>query len=179
MPLRPSAPLAANLAEGLQRLIVVAAELFDYVKNVNGLCEDLLRAHSDWLGRKNIWRKQDPIRVIKLVDQHIYHLGFEIHEPLDLVLYGIHHWIEHSNRAVGANMSVSRFPHYSASQSFQDRAGAYTEIMRTWLNVKSTGINAGAIRYSPPGGHNAGWRTPGNSSQFSWPLSPRRHSFRS
>src|SRR5207249_2675393 len=71
----------------------------------------------------------------RLADQHIYHVGFEIHEPLDLVLYGINHWIEHSKRAVGANMKVRNFLRFPASPAFQQRVGAYAEIMRIWLQL--------------------------------------------
>ena len=71
----------------------------------------------------------------KLTDESIYHLGFEIHEPLDLVLYGINHWIEHSRRALGAKMRIRNFLRFPASQAFQERVGAFTEIMRIWIET--------------------------------------------
>jgi hypothetical protein len=71
----------------------------------------------------------------KLAEPYIYHVGFEIHEPLDLVLYGINHWIERSKYVLGADMRVSGFTRFPASQQFQRRVGAYTEIMRIWLQV--------------------------------------------
>ena len=152
----------------------MAATAFDYIRRVNSLSEDLLRSHGDLLGRKNIRRRQEFIRAIKLdldklthallevkngrapavlqnffagsevnhseicarlTDHRIYHLGFEIHEPIDLVLYGIDHWIEHSRRAMGANMRVKDFLRFPASPAFQTRVGAYTEIMRIWIET--------------------------------------------
>jgi hypothetical protein len=152
----------------------MSSPAFDYIRNVNALSEELLLSHGDLLRRKNICRKLDLIRVIKLdldklahalmevkdggapsvlrnffagsdlnvseicarmADRRIYHLGFEIHEPLDLVLYGINHWIEHSRRAMGATMRVKDFLRFPASQAFQKRVGAYTEIMRIWIET--------------------------------------------
>ena len=70
-----------------------------------------------------------------LADQRIYHVGFEIHEPIDLVLYGINHWIEQSKRTLGVNMRVRDHLRFPASAAFQQRVGAYTEILRIWLEA--------------------------------------------
>ena len=72
----------------------------------------------------------------RLSDQRIYHVGFEIHEPLDLVLYGIEHWIRQSNRVTGAGMRVGNVLRFPASPAFQKRVGACAEIMRIWLEVR-------------------------------------------
>jgi hypothetical protein len=147
----------------------------DYIKKVNSLCDELLRSHAGILGRKNIWRKQELIRAIKLdldklthallevkegvalsvledffagsamdlseicmrlKDQRIYHVGFEIHEPLDLVFYGINHWIEYSRRGLGANMRIKDFIRFPASPAFQRRVAAPAEIMRIWIETR-------------------------------------------
>lgn len=152
----------------------MAPQVFDYIKQVNRLSDALLRSHGELLGRKNIRRKQDLIRVIKLdldklthallevkenrphpvlsaffsaasvdaavicerlADPFIYHVGFEIHEPLDLVLHGINHWIEHSRCQFGAVMKINDFLRFPASPSFQNRVGAYAEIMRIRIQV--------------------------------------------
>src|SRR5690242_20270924 len=146
-------------------------ELFDYVREVNQLCDSLLTTHTELLGQKNIRRKRELIQVIKvdldklahallevkenqpasvladffgealpdtsaiagrLAEARIYHVGFEIHEPLDLVLYGIEHWIEEARHALGAQMRVRDCLRFPASPAFQKRVGAYTEIMRIW-----------------------------------------------
>ena len=73
-----------------------------------------------------------------LVGPSIYHVGFEIHEPIDLVLYGINHWIEQSKRSLGVNMRVCDRLRFPASIAFQQRVGAYTEILRIWLEVDET-----------------------------------------
>ena len=152
----------------------MAAELFDYVREVNRLCDDLLATHTALLGRKNIRRKRELIQVIKvdldklahallevkenhpqrvleeffastpvsvsaisamLAEARIYHVGFEVHEPLDLVLYGIEHWIQEARHSLGANMRVKDYLRFPASPAFQNRVGAHTEIMRIWLEV--------------------------------------------
>ena len=78
----------------------------------------------------------DPAAIAaRLADETIYHVGFEIHEPISLVLHGIHHWIEHSRQALGAEMEVREFLRFPASPAFQKRVGAYAEIMRIWLQV--------------------------------------------
>lgn len=71
----------------------------------------------------------------RLAAEHLYHVGFEIHEPLDLVLYGINHWIENSKKTLGVQMRVGNYLRFPASAAFQCRVGAYTEIMRIWLEV--------------------------------------------
>ena len=71
----------------------------------------------------------------RLAEQEIYHVGFEIHEPMSLVLHGIHHWIDHSRQALEAEMRVVTFLRFPASQAFQKRVNAETEIMRIWLLV--------------------------------------------
>jgi hypothetical protein len=152
----------------------VPAELFDYVREVNRLCDSLLATHTALLGQKNIHRKRELIQVIKvdldklahallevkenhpqrvleeffestavdisaitamLAETRIYHVGFEVHEPLDLVLYGIDHWIQEARHALGADMKVKDYLRFPASPAFQKRVGAYTEIMRIWLEV--------------------------------------------
>ena len=71
----------------------------------------------------------------RLVDTFIYHVGFRIHEPMSLVLEGINHWIELSNREFDTGMRVREFIRFPASPAMQQRVGAYVEIMRIWLEV--------------------------------------------
>jgi len=152
----------------------VSTELFDYVREVNKMCEGLLLTHTELLERKHIRRKRELIQVIKLdldklahallevkenlpepvlqeffadapvdlpsilarlAESRIYHVGFEIHEPLDLVLFGIDHWIEEARHSLGASIRVKDVLRFPASPAFQKRVGAYTEIMRIWLQV--------------------------------------------
>ena len=153
----------------------MAAPALDYVRYLNRLSEDLLHSHSELLGRKNIRRKHQLIRAIKLdldklthalveakhnraqpvlqaffpeapvnqaaicarlADQRIYHVGFEIHEPIALVLYGIRHWIDQSKRTLDVHMEVREFLSFPASEAFQKRVGAYADIMRIWIEVR-------------------------------------------
>lgn len=145
----------------------------DYVREVNQFSEELLRGHGELLARKNIVRKPELLKLIKLdldklmhalvevkdtrassvlrnffddsalaefacarlAEDYVYHVGFEVHEPLGLVLYGIVHWIEQSNDALDADMHIVDFLTFPASPAFQKRVGAYAEIMRIWLQV--------------------------------------------
>lgn len=71
----------------------------------------------------------------RLAEDRIYHVGFEVHEPMDLVLFGIDHWIHQAKLALGVEMRVKSFMRFPASAAFQQRVAAYTEIMRIWLEV--------------------------------------------
>lgn len=153
-----------------------SAEPLDYVRRLNRLSDDLLHSHAELLGRKNIWRKRQLIRAIRLDldklthalvetkhtearellerflggrftggeldricsrlrSRNICHVGFEIHEPIALVLYGIRHWVEQSTRSLNVHMAVREYLHFPASRAFQLRVGAPAEIMRIWLEV--------------------------------------------
>ena len=72
----------------------------------------------------------------RLTGSQIGHVGFEIHEPLSLVLHGLQHWIEQSKRLVGANMQIRDYMRFPASLAFQKRVAAPAEIMRLWLDVE-------------------------------------------
>lgn len=77
-----------------------------------------------------------PTIMPRLEHEYISHLGFEIHEPLDLVLYGINHWIARTRRTLKGDLHLSDFLRFPASAAFQARVGAYTEIMRIWIQVE-------------------------------------------
>lgn len=65
----------------------------------------------------------------------LYHVGFEIYEPMDMVLQGFHYWIGRLNQLLGMRVKVKDFLRFPASQAFQDRVNAYVEIMRIWVQV--------------------------------------------
>lgn len=150
------------------------SEAHDYIFSVSSQYEELLRAHRELLGRKNIWVKQDLIQAImldldklthalmelqdsrasdilqqffaassmnlegiddRLHEPYVNHVGFEIYEPLDLVLYGIQHWIDQSRKKIGASIEIQHSLRFRASIAFQQRVGAFTEIMRIRLLV--------------------------------------------
>lgn len=68
----------------------------------------------------------------------IYHFGFEVHEPLDLILYGFEHWIEKVRQAHGITLEVSRYLRFPASSAFQLRVGAPSEILRIWVVLEDS-----------------------------------------
>lgn len=146
----------------------------DYIRETNRLSDELLRSHTELLARKNIHRKLELFRVIRLdldklthaltelkvncaqdvlqdffgdaadcraigrrlTGSQIGHVGFEIHEPLSLVLHGLRHWIEQSKRLLGADMRIRDYLRFPASSAFQKRVAAPAEIMRLWLDVE-------------------------------------------
>jgi hypothetical protein len=71
----------------------------------------------------------------RLEQNVIDHLGFEIHEPLDLVLHGLDHWLAKTRRTFQASLAIQDFLRFPASTAFQQRVGGYTEIMRLWVQV--------------------------------------------
>lgn len=71
-----------------------------------------------------------------LIDNRIYHLGFECHEPLDLLLYGLEHWLKRSRELIGLEIQVTSFQRFPASVEFQRRVGAFAEILRLWIRVQ-------------------------------------------
>lgn len=74
----------------------------------------------------------------ELQRQSIYHLGFEVNQPMDLILYSFNYWIDKFNRHFSDDkerfriVNLFRFP---ASLEFQKRVGAYVEIMRIWIEL--------------------------------------------
>ena len=71
----------------------------------------------------------------RLEQNVIDHLGFEIHEPLDLVLHGLDHWLTKTRRTFQASLAIQDFLRFPASTAFQQRVGGYTEIMRLRVQV--------------------------------------------
>lgn len=71
----------------------------------------------------------------RLQQPYINHVGFEIYEPLDLTVFGIQRWIELSRATLGANIKIQTSLRFPASAAFQQRVGAYTEILRIGLRV--------------------------------------------
>lgn len=63
----------------------------------------------------------------------IEHVGFEVMEPMDLVVEGVQHWVETINLNIAEPIIISRISRFSASEEFQRRVGGYAEIMRVWL----------------------------------------------
>ncbi len=65
----------------------------------------------------------------------LFHVGLEVYEPLDVVLYGFEQWIKRSRAVLGMDIHMSRHLRFPASLAFQQRVGAFTEIVRLWLKV--------------------------------------------
>lgn len=77
------------------------------------------------------------IPVVNGALQHnfIYHLGFECYEPLDLLLYGFEHWMKRTREQSSLDIHVSGYQRFTASNAFEHRVGATTEILRIWVKL--------------------------------------------
>ncbi len=71
----------------------------------------------------------------KLKGDYLSHIGFEILEPLDLSEYGFEYGFNRFNEELGTEMYVTQIQRFPASQAFQDRVKAFTEIMRIWIQL--------------------------------------------
>ena len=68
-------------------------------------------------------------------DAELCHVGFEIYEPLDLVLQGFSQTFDKLNRNSGSRFAVRKILRFPASQAFQNRVNAFTEILRIWVEM--------------------------------------------
>lgn len=71
----------------------------------------------------------------KLKGDYLSHIGFEVLEPLNLSEYGFEHGFNRFNKELGTDMYVTQVQRFPASQAFQDRVEAFTEIMRIWIQL--------------------------------------------
>jgi hypothetical protein len=72
-------------------------------------------------------------------ENRLYHLGFEIAQPLDLVENSTPYWLEALNQnglqGAGELLRISKVQRFPASSALQARVQAYTEIMRIWFQA--------------------------------------------
>lgn len=89
----------------------------------------------------DFFEKDEPVlldMIPELENKPIYHLGFEVNQPIDLIIYSFDYWIKKFNDhfSKGADrlriIKLFRFP---ASLEFQKRVNAYVEIMRIWIEL--------------------------------------------
>ena len=77
-----------------------------------------------------------PEILARLDEKFLYHCGFEIYEPLDLIVsHGFRHWVKKFNQVLDARIHIGEALRFPASQAFQDRVQASVEIMRLWIHV--------------------------------------------
>lgn len=126
--------LAVKNIKTRQELIKIMR--LDYEKIVYSLSE-LIEKETPLL-IKNFFSENEelvPEILVQLNGRNLYHIGFEINEPLDLVLYGFKHRIKNLSQRLGAEIKILRILFFPASQAFQNRVKAYADIMRIWLQV--------------------------------------------
>jgi hypothetical protein len=67
----------------------------------------------------------------------VSHVGFEVSQPLDMLMTSIPLWLAALNAAErrrgGDVLRLSKLHRFPASDSFQQRVAAYAEIMRVWI----------------------------------------------
>ncbi|MBF0119798.1 MAG: hypothetical protein HQK79_13265 [Desulfobacterales bacterium] len=85
---------------------------------------------------------EDKNKIIEIITglegKGIYHLGFEVNQPMDLILYSFNYWINKFNlyfNSAGNEIKIVKLFRFPASQAFQKRVNAYVEIMRIWIEI--------------------------------------------
>lgn len=74
--------------------------------------------------------------ILQRVDStQLHHLGFEVHEPHDIVLPGFYIWTKRFGLQLDIPIRINGTLRFPASRNFQDRVGAYTEMMQIWVEV--------------------------------------------
>jgi len=71
----------------------------------------------------------------KLDQPRLHHLGFEVHEPHDIVLPGFYYWTKQFSRRLDLPIRINGTLRFPSSTNFQKRVGAYTEMMQIWVEV--------------------------------------------
>jgi hypothetical protein len=111
----------------------------DFVKMIYALLEARNKTGFQVINDIFMERKDD---ILGLLDEsegeRLYHIGFEVNQPMDLVLYSFHYWIKKFNQTFGHGrdiLDVLKFLRFPASQAFQKRVNAYVEIMRIWIRI--------------------------------------------
>jgi len=72
----------------------------------------------------------------KLDQPWLHHLGFEVHEPHDLILPGFYRWVPRFGRWLGMPLQINGTLRFPSSVNFQKRVGAYTEMMQIWVGLE-------------------------------------------
>ncbi len=110
----------------------------DYEKILHALVE-LKSVQLDSLLCDDFFRTEPGLAVDILAmtkNRRLNHIGFEIIEPIELILHGIEYWVEHLNKNLGISIEVKKYLRFPASKNFQQRVNAATEIMCIWLQVE-------------------------------------------
>lgn len=68
-------------------------------------------------------------------DHKLSHVGFEIYEPLDLVMENLPNWLAELSLILKKTVTLKRKLRFSASAAFQQRVNAKVEILCLWLQV--------------------------------------------
>lgn len=108
----------------------------DYEKVLLGLAEVKSRRVAAILqhffdGHEHLLRLLYP--VVEM--EQLFHVGFEVYEPMDLVVEGFEYWSRKFERMLATEIQVTRYLRFPASAAFQKRVSSPAEIMRIWMWV--------------------------------------------
>ncbi len=80
-----------------------------------------------------------PETIIDIMEEishpYLYHIGMEINCPLEIALYGFKQQVDYFNQQLDDKLEITRVLIFPASQAFQHRVNAYTEVMRIWITM--------------------------------------------
>jgi hypothetical protein len=75
------------------------------------------------------------------VDKHqLSHVGFEICEPLDVVIANLPTWLTQLSTLFSKPVTLKKQLRFTASQAFQQRVNAFVEIFCIWLQIGEHGL---------------------------------------
>lgn len=115
--------LLSDVRLDLVKAYYVLAELYN--RTASGVVHDFFSDYPDVASE--IQHHVDSIR--------LHHLGFEIHEPHDIILPGFYIWTQRFGSQLGIPIRINGTLRFPASINFQERVGAYTEMMQVWVEV--------------------------------------------
>lgn len=127
--------LASKGIGGKQSLLRVVRR--DFTRIRHALLEVSSRTPESLL--RSFFADEPLIRTAVAQEAHqgaINHLGFEVHEPLDLILYGFEHWIGRGRERLGLDVALVSSQRFVASAELQRRVNAFCEILRLKLKVE-------------------------------------------
>jgi hypothetical protein len=82
-------------------------------------------------------KKIVPNILAKLEGKSLSHIGFEINEPLAIVLYGFNHVLNKFNQTFGTQFKIIKVFRFPASLAFQHRVNAFVEVLRIWIQLNN------------------------------------------
>jgi len=87
----------------------------------------------------NFFNEKNVKPISKIISRNIrtqlHHIGFEINEPMDLVVDVFEQRMQKINMRQNTKIKIIKMKRFPASTAFQKRVNAFTEIMKLWIQI--------------------------------------------